>query len=253
MPIVMVQPIKKSKMQCVTARPTLAAFSMIELAVVLAIIGLLAGGIMATTSYLNNARQNTVMDEGKYYLNALKQFEVRYGGALPGDMGNATDYWTGTANGNGNGMLGDVAAEMFRAFQHLSLAGLISGQYSGVAGSGGASDGDIGVNVPVLSMQGVSGHYFTYSATGYVSGDANLFDGYYPTYFVIGKDNPNWVPGLGFLTPRQAQKLDQKFDDGIPSTGNVRVPKTSTSCYSSATAYAPTATTDACNFVMTLP
>lgn len=248
MKAVMVQPVKKSKMQRNTA-----GFSLVELAIVLAILGLLAGGVLSTQSYLRGARQNTLISEGKFYLNAMKQFEQKYGGALPGDMGNATDYWSGTGNGDGNSMVGNLNSEFFLAFRHLQLAGLITGNYSGVAGSGGPGDADIGVNVPSLGMDGVSGHYFTPSATGYVSGDPTFFDGYYGTYFEIGKDTPNWVPSGGFLTPKEAHRLDTKYDDGIPGTGNLRALRLLSSCYASATAYAISDAPDVCNFLVSVP
>lgn len=223
----MVQPFKKDKMHAIAARG-IAAFSLVELAVVLAILGLLAGGVMATTSYLNNARQTTVINEGKLYLNAFKQFEQKYGGALPGDMANATDYWSGALNGNGNSILcfDTNYSECFAVFKHLQLAGLITGNYTGVAGPAGSLNALLGVNVPAFSMDGVGAYFLTNGMVG--PADLNYFEGNYGTTLYLGKRKNNNLMDRPFLTPGQAMELDSKYDDGRSSTGWIRHYKSAT-------------------------
>ena len=241
----MFKPFKKDQMQ------DTCGFSLVELAVVLAIIGLLAGGVLATSSYLKTAQQTTVINEGKYYLNALKQFQAKYDGALPGDMGNASSYWSGAVSGNGNGTIESTGTiEIFLAFKHLQLSGLAAGQYSGTNGPAGPLDSVIGLNVPALSMEGVTAWYLTPNAAGHISADADYFDGYYGTVLHIAKPSTGQLPRSGFLSPREAYELDQKFDDGQPDKGWIRTMKSYTDCVGGTTSYLATPTANACLLIL---
>lgn len=55
------------------------AFTLVELAIVLVIIGLLVGGIAGFRTYTTNARISTMMNEGKILISAFNQFQTRYG------------------------------------------------------------------------------------------------------------------------------------------------------------------------------
>lgn len=226
----MVQPVKIAKM-----RANQNGFSLIELAVVLAIIGLLAGGIVATNSYLQGAQLKTVVNEGKYYINAWKQFEAKYGGALPGDMANATDYWSTAANGDGNGLVSESSTEPFYLFKHLQLAGLISGDYTGVAGSAGPYHAVPGENVPKLAMDGLGGQ-FAYAGEA-TAADPGNFEGLLGTPFTLGRSNGSGPIKSGYFTPTVALELDTKFDDGQPDKGWIRGRKNQVNCVSGTTYY----------------
>lgn len=236
-----------------------AGFSLLELSIVLSIIGLLVGGILATQSYLRNAELTTVVNEGKYYLNAMKQFERTYQG-LPGDLGNATSYWAGATNGDANNIVGSTLSEYFTAFDHMVRAGTITGSYTGAAGSAGTQDGDIGVNIPALAMKNVGLFINSANAGGYFSSNARHYDGFYGTFVAIGMDGGgNTLPIGGFMTPRQANKIDTKFDNGHPGTGSLRTYWNVSNCVNNAgtnsdpsgDTFQITDTRDACALVMT--
>lgn len=247
---VMVQPFKLGLNLRIAAQGR-NAFSLVELAVVLAIIGLIAGGVMGTSAYLNNARKTTLINEGKYYLNALKSFQTKYGGALPGDIGNATDYWTGAFNGDGNGVIsptGGNGNESFPAFQHMKLAGLINGKYSGTASGPYATV--IGSNAPILSMEGVTGMFFTPFADGITPGTAAFYSGTYGHVFFLTKETG--APSGGFLKPIEAYELDNKFDDGQADKGWIRTFRNGTSCVGGGTTYLTATTADACALMLSM-
>ena len=252
MQIVMVQPLKKHKMQA-TGR---SAFSLIELAVVLAILGLLAGGILGANSYIESAKRTTLINEGKLLQNAFKQFEQKYA-ALPGDMADATNHWpqsaacptTGAAgtvcNGDGNGWAGGnavaplYAQEYFYIFRHLQLAGFISGGYTGNNANGVTSAAGAaipGTNIPALAMEGSGAYFSSPTPEGHVTvagGYTSYFDGNYGNgTLIIGAHGPGSMPLGGLLFPSEMMELDQKFDDGRADNGWIRSYRSFTDCVS---------------------
>lgn len=219
-------------------------FSLVEMAVVIAIVGLLVGAIMAGSSYLSSSERSTSINEAKYYLGAFNQFIDLYQ-VPPGDMSNASSNWTGAGNGNGNGLVredptgtdgdGDDNEELFYAPQHLAKAGLIIGNYAGAAGPNGnrhgmlKPSGTTNANMPASAIADV-GFYFDYpdgAVGGMMSGDADFFDGFWGHFLRMGKQpsTGNNPPNNAFLTPREALELDEKFDDSRPALGWIRVLK----------------------------
>lgn len=222
-------------------------FSLVELAIVLVIIGLLAGGILAGQSMLTASRHNRILVDANTYRTALSQFQVTYA-YPPGDFPTATKVWgradgdanidancgnprsdasvgSPTCNGNGNGVI-DIAdgtwSESFRAWQQLSAAELIQGSYTGVWSS--AVDmihSTPGLNIPAgpLAKSG-----FTWNSNIYEQAYTltNYFEGDYRNALFFGKEVvASWVRG-GALKARDANKLDDKADDSKPGSGAIR-------------------------------
>jgi prepilin-type N-terminal cleavage/methylation domain-containing protein len=226
-------------------------FSLLELSIALAIIGLLVGGIAGLRTYVKNATITTMMNESKLLISAFNQFQTRYNNP-PGDYNTASLSWTGAGDGDGNGLIRATGTapgnflERYYAFEHLALAGFIQGRYTGaVNGTGGAT---IGVNVQGTSMDKVAFLFDHPDALdGFVSADALYFDGQYGNILRIAglNDNAATIPDQAFLTGKQALNLDEKYDDAMPGTGMIVTPKTAAlpACTASATVY--TTTTDA--------
>ncbi len=140
---------------------TEAGFTLVEIAIVLVIIGLLLGGILKGQEMINQARIKNVINDFNGVTVAVTSYQDRYR-ALPGDDPNADTRWTvqAPAKGDGNGVIlgkynatvagaAPAAAEESNLFwQHLRIAGFVPGLTTG-AGSGtqppNAAAGMIGV------------------------------------------------------------------------------------------------------------
>jgi prepilin-type N-terminal cleavage/methylation domain-containing protein len=212
-------------------------FSLVELSIVLVILGLLTGGILTGQSLIRAAELRSVTTEYSNYQTAAMMFRDKYF-ALPGDMRNATDFWgemtncgaaspsgtgTETCNGDGDGRLEPPAAalqtgEMYAFWQQLSNAGLIEGTYSGIVGSGGKDDSEIGENVPASKL-GNSG--WTANTLANYGGDTASYAADYRGHFRFGASEAASSTQGAILAPEEAWNIDKKLDDGNPGTGKV--------------------------------
>lgn len=241
-----------------------AGFTLLELSIVLAIVGLIAGAIVGTQSYLRATALSTTVQEAQYYMDAFDQFQSTYG-AVPGDMSTASSVWTSASNGDGNGLIRAVSsnnAEYFYAFQHLMKSELITGYFSGATGAGGSADAVIGTNIPASTLDDV-GYFFDHpdNASGIVaSGDALYFEGLYGHVLRIAATyaSDTTMPTQYFITPKEGYELDAKYDDGMPGQGDILTPEQSTAgnCSTSDTPassnYNVTNNEKSCYFIMKL-
>lgn len=231
-------------------RRHVAAFTLVELSIVLVILGLLVGGVLAGQSLIKAAELRTVTSEFTGYKTALGAFREKYN-ALPGDMRNAVRFWgadaaassdadgidaacaatttaavgTATCNGDGNGKLSDINSvpanhEFFRFWQHLANAGLIEGNYTGVAGPDSDQDTIIGTNIPRSKYPSAGWAAWYYDG---VSSPVN-YPGTYNNLLHIGAELssfPDQNYGLPFNVS-EMYNIDMKMDDGKPHQGFVR-------------------------------
>jgi prepilin-type N-terminal cleavage/methylation domain-containing protein len=154
-----------------------SGFTLVEIAIVLVIIGLLLGGILKGQEMITQARIKNVINDFNGITAAYASYQDRYR-AIPGDDARAATRWAGLPaavpeNGNGtllgaynaNGTLPTPAAgeETNTFWWHLRLSGFIPGPTAG-AGSGAqptnAFGGKIGaanatVATPALGLSGL--------------------------------------------------------------------------------------------------
>jgi prepilin-type N-terminal cleavage/methylation domain-containing protein len=114
-----------------------AGFTLIEIAIVLVIIGLLLGGVLKGQELITSARVRNLISQQDgvkaAYFGFLDRF--RY---LPGDYSLASTNIANVAagaNGNGNGQIqsvlgGGTIDEHISVWDHLSKAGFINGSYT---------------------------------------------------------------------------------------------------------------------------
>jgi hypothetical protein len=171
----------------------------------------------------------------------LQEFKTKYG-YWPGDLPNASSFWTtctsatgdgGNCNGNGDGYIGIKNQnwwggttynnnENLRAWQHLNLAGYLAVPYTGFGAS--ATNGtEPGVNSPKSSY---SGAIYTFW------GDCCYTGNNYYILQLAGQTGPvlgsgGWqvdaapIGAYPSLSTKDAYYLDNKMDDGLPTTGKV--------------------------------
>ncbi|MGQ0522819.1 MAG: prepilin-type N-terminal cleavage/methylation domain-containing protein [Betaproteobacteria bacterium] len=105
-------------------------FTLIEIAIVLVIIGLLLGGVLKGQELIQSARVRNLISHQDGVKAAYFGFLDRYR-ALPGDYSQAQaniPNCTGCQQGDNNGQI-STTAESISAWEHLSKAGFITGSY----------------------------------------------------------------------------------------------------------------------------
>jgi prepilin-type N-terminal cleavage/methylation domain-containing protein len=127
-------------------------FTLVEIAIVLVIIGLLLGGILKGQEMITQAKIKNVIADVTGVSAAMYGYQDRYR-ALPGDDKNA-DRWGATLpKGNGDGVIvgkynSTTAGDESRLFwDHLRRAGFVSGTgtenpFNAVSGKTGVQTGD---------------------------------------------------------------------------------------------------------------
>jgi len=133
-----------------------SGFTLIELSIVIVIIGLIVAGVVGGQKLVSSAKLRGIVTDVDKYRAAYNTFYLTYS-SIPGDMTNAQDYWgSGVGNGDGDGRLQN--ADALKAWEHLAVAGLIDGTYTGTTDSG--SYKSLGVNIPNAAFSSDAGYAF---------------------------------------------------------------------------------------------
>jgi prepilin-type N-terminal cleavage/methylation domain-containing protein len=193
-------------------------FTLIEIAIVLVIIGLLLGGILQGQSLINSARVRNLISQVDGVKAAFYGFQDRYR-ALPGDFTQATTQIAGASkDGDGNGQID--ATESIAVWDHLSHAGFITGTYIYTAPPPSATSNPTNPWNAYLQLI----YDNIYADTGTASTRHNLKTG-------------NQIP-VEVIT-----EVDRKVDDGNALRGSIRfslynggaAAPTAANCYTAAT------------------
>ena len=173
-------------------------FTLVEIAIVLVIIGLLLGGILKGQELINNAKVRAIADRQNSLKVAWFSFIDRFA-ALPGDYVQANIYISGAAAGDGNGTLAYTESPL--AFQHLASAGYLRCPQCNVT----AATAPAATNSLINSYGGIMSIWH---------------DGVH--YAVRGTSIlPRLQVHTGPRIPSNIMsEVDRKIDDGIPNTGD---------------------------------
>jgi len=126
-------------------------FTMIELAIVLVIIGLLVAGVLKGRELITSAKVKNVTLQVKAVEAAVHTYQDKYR-ALPGDdIKASTRGFSPAAAGDGSGE-GKItgASEPFLVPNHLAVSGLITGSYNGTSDN---MQSKLGTNVTVATEE----------------------------------------------------------------------------------------------------
>lgn len=199
-------------------------FTLVEVAVVLVVIGILAGGVLLGVSMVQQAKVRSFVGEVNRIYTSVALFSERYR-ALPGDMFNATEFWQGQTN-DGNGdrhfpLDDDDYGERVYFWHHLSLAGFY-GPFD--RPDSVAKILTPGLTAPLFSLS--PGAVLTPQYRDGVSSLGDQHDRYdiIKNYLMFAR----WieVSGVqetvkGAVDPQTAYQIDSKLDDGNGSDGRV--------------------------------
>ena len=179
-------------------------FTLVEIAIVLVIIGLLLGGILKGQELINNAKVRAIADRQNSLKVAWFSFIDRFS-ALPGDYVQAADYITGVGNGAGDGIIAEKDAPLVTA--HLAAAGYLRCGHCTVEAGQETSTAPTANNSLVNNYGGVMAIF--HDSTNYQ---------------VIG--GPSDVQRLMIHSgPRIPSNIlaevDRKIDDGVPDSGDM--------------------------------
>jgi prepilin-type N-terminal cleavage/methylation domain-containing protein len=240
-----------------------AGFTLVELAIVMIIIGLLIAGVLKGQELIGNARVTATVAQIKGIDAATSTFKDTYA-ALPGDITTPAARLPNCAGnciapGNGDGVLGTIAApqtfatvpaagsEQGAYFAHLNAADLITGIQPN-----GAVPLSFGGIFPQAKIDGVgliAGSIPTPSVATMPAGLAvgAPFAGVPSGLFLSLTSSATAASGVATegLIPTQASRIDTKLDDGNPTTGSV-IGYGAATCGTAALSYITSTTSNVC-------
>jgi prepilin-type N-terminal cleavage/methylation domain-containing protein len=184
-----------------------SGFTLVEIAIVLVIIGLLLGGVLKGQELINSAKSKAVISDFRNTATMIAAYQDRFR-ALPGDDKAATTHLTGlssassssapSSNGDGDGTIekpwnsttaGDESALVW---QHLRLANLAAGSTASPSSGDWEPKNSEGGRIGVQSTR--------------------------PKGFAVGR----LFVCQGNISGRIGQQADSTMDDGSPKGGSVQ-------------------------------
>ncbi len=171
-------------------------FTLVELAIVLVVIGIILGAVLKGQELINNAKMKRAYNQYREILAAVYTYYDKYG-KYPGDDNTANSRWAAATNGNNNGIIDgltlgcaqNATTETCQAWLHMRLANILTGATTASDGTRAPSNaygGSIGIGY--ATVQGLTTMWIAF----------------------------NNVPG------DVCASLDQQYDDGAYNTGSIR-------------------------------
>jgi prepilin-type N-terminal cleavage/methylation domain-containing protein len=179
-----------------------SGFTLVEIAIVLVIIGLLLGGILKGQELINSAKVKNLANDFRVIPTYIYAYQDKFK-ALPGDDKSASTHVTGAANPAtppaGNGVIDGAWSsqtntdESYLLWQHVRLANLAAGPTA------------LGYSLPTNAVGGSIG--ISSAAPGQVQ--------------ITGMTGTYQICSTGILG-KFAKQLDIQMDDGATDTGSMR-------------------------------
>jgi prepilin-type N-terminal cleavage/methylation domain-containing protein len=184
-----------------------SGFTLVEVSIVLVVIGLLIGSVLVAVNIMQNARITSAVTTLQSIQSAVSTYNQNYG-AVPGDDAQAVAHVGAAVSGGGNSLIGAAGATPTQTFDtadnaagngagesrlvwsHLRGAGLIRGQVTDYTPPGNPFGGIFGIQNGAFTTNGIATGTNVVCASN-VAGDAAVI-------------------------------IDQRLDDGVATTGNIR-------------------------------
>ncbi len=188
-------------------------FTLVEIAIVLVIIGLLLGGILKGQELINSARVRNLADQNSGIQAAYYGFIDRYR-QVPGDWtsANATQAMGVTINlpiaastTDGNGRIDNTIEEAAAAWEQLAKSNFLGGGFTPAAGA--IANETAYATAQAAPVNAFNGPLILTRNQGYTGTRANRLN------LHMGRNVPVNI----------ARELDLKVDDGLPNTGVLRL------------------------------
>ncbi|THB69060.1 MAG: prepilin-type N-terminal cleavage/methylation domain-containing protein [Gammaproteobacteria bacterium] len=181
-----------------------SGFTLVEIAIVLVIIGLLLGGVLKGQEMISNARIKKLESDFRGVSAAFYTYQDRFN-KIPGDDTNAASRFSGTwdagnDNGDGNGLIyyqwnsSTNSHESRKVWKHLRGAGLIAGP--------------------------VTNDNESYQQPTHAYGGRLGIVGYHTPYYTTMGRNRIWVC-FGNIDGDVATVLESRGDDDNAGTGSI--------------------------------
>jgi len=206
----------------ISSRRDSRGVTIVEMAIVLVVFGLLLSGILKGVELVNNAKVKKIAEGASSIRVAHDGFKRRYR-AIPGDFRQAAAYLPGSLatggratasdfafNGNGNGLVERYETgegESTLAFHHLVRA-----RFLNCPTCIGALGMEPAAHTTMTNIYGGLMSIYTSEGDFYEAYEAGRLDSYRKLIAHLGGNIP-----VGVLA-----EVDRKIDDGIPHTGMVR-------------------------------
>lgn len=211
-------------------------FTLVELAVVIVIIGLLIGGVLSGRELIHAAQLRSDIKQFEKINAAVNTFQAKFN-CLPGDCLNAANLLSGATNGDGDGKIATaknliaypgkynpnetvyINTEMAYAVDSLNRAGLIEGTPFDVTDYAQASQ--VGKGLIPMKSASDKGIVFGCGYTDIFDQQNQVYNSHQCSFMRVGVRNVpgDYLDSTGVYTPIDAFSVDSKIDDGMPLTG----------------------------------
>jgi prepilin-type N-terminal cleavage/methylation domain-containing protein len=220
-----------------------SGFTLVELAIVLVIIGLLVGGVLVGQDLIKAAEIRATASDIERYNTGAASFRTKYAASVPGDILATTAADGGLPYGDGNNGEGDgdgvlenntttvtgFGGENLLFWRHLSVAQMIpfgSNTYTSAAGTNTAlaeiDTTNFGTAATAVAALSVAIPQLRIRETGWVHVYGYEGLNYYTiaSWFTNGGAT-GALTATDVISPREAKGIDEKLDDGQAAQGIV--------------------------------
>lgn len=195
-----------------------SGFTLIEIAIVLVIIGLLLGGVLKGQELINSAKVKNLAGDFKNIPVFIYGYQDKFK-SLPGDDRNVGDHLGGVC---ANATPGDPSTSPCIATFANTGNGVINGMWDSLT----AADESIvfwqHVRIAGLAPGETTVNFTTYLPTNAVGGRIGITNGTATNLPITGLRGSHIICSAGILG-KYAKQLDTTLDDGNPATGSLMV------------------------------